>query len=377
VSSAWDVIVIGVGGMGAATCLELARRGARVLGLERFDIAHALGSSHGETRIIRKAYFEAPDYVPLVLTAYRGWHELARESERELLIESGLILVSPASGSVVPLAEAAGRAHGLAFERPSVTEARSRFPGFQLADDALVLYEPDAGFLKVEDCVQAAADVAVRHGAELRVGCVVENVSSTRHGVRVQTRDGAFEARRAIVSAGAWSPSFLGKLASQLVVRRKLQLWLGIEPGAYPLGTCPVYAFETESGFFYGFPALEPGSVKVAHHTGGEVVPDPSKLDRELHERDLAPVLAFAKQHLERANGRALRHRACMYTMTPDEHFVIDRHPDHENVIIACGFSGHGFKFAPMVAKAAADLALDDRTPLPIGLFSATRPTLA
>lgn len=369
--------MIGVGGMGAATCLELARRGARVLGLERFDIAHALGSSHGETRIIRKAYFEAPDYVPLVLNAYRGWHELAREAERELLVESGLILVSPASGSVVPLAEAAGRAHGLAFERPGVAEARARFPGFQIADDALVLYEPDAGFLKVEECVQAAADVAVRHGAELRTGCVVESLSSTRDGVRVQTNAGVFEAPRAILSAGAWSPSFLGKLAAHLVVRRKLQVWLGIEPGAYVLGSCPVYAFETENGFFYGFPALEPGCIKVAHHTGGEPVSDPSTLDRELHERDSAPVLAFASRHLARTNGRVLRHRACMYTMTPDEHFVIDRHPDHENVIIACGFSGHGFKFAPMVAKAAADLALDDRTDLAIGLFSATRPTLA
>lgn len=369
--------MIGVGGMGAATCLELARRGARVLGLEQFDIAHSLGSSHGETRIIRKAYFEDPAYVPLVLNAYQGWHALENESGRELLVESGLVLVSPPEGSVVPLAEKAGRAHGLAFERPSVTEARERFPGLAMADDALVLFEPEAGFLKVEACVQAAADMARRHGAELQTGTAVRDLAFEKDGVRVSTDSGTFDAKRVVMNAGAWSASFLGKLGRHLVVRRKLQLWLETHPGAYPQGACPVYAFETKNGFFYGFPATEPGAVKVAHHTGGDAVSDPSTLDRELHERDSAPVLAFAAQHLAHTTGRVLRHRACMYTMTPDEHFVIDRHPEHENVIVACGFSGHGFKFAPMVANAAADLALDDRTDLPIGLFSATRPTLA
>jgi sarcosine oxidase len=375
--SAWDVIVIGVGGMGAATCLELARRGARVLGLERFSIGHAFGSSTGETRIIRKAYFEAPEYVPLVTRAYQGWRELERETERELMLESGLLLVGPAGGSIVPQSEAAGRTHGLAFERPSVAEARHRFPDFSLEDDAQVLFEPDAGVLRVEDCVRAAAGAAERRGAELRTGSVVAKVESTGAGVRVTTLDETFHASRAVLCAGAWSSSFLRKLGSRLCVRRKLQLWLEVEATAYAREHYPVFGFETKIGFIYGFPAIEPGSVKVAHHSGGESVPDPGTLDRELHSQDSEPVLEFAARHLPRATGRIIRHSACMYTMTPDEHFVIDRHPDLENVIVACGFSGHGFKFAPTVASALADLALDGRTELPIGLFSASRPTLA
>ncbi len=370
----WDVIVIGVGGMGAATCLELSRRGARVLGLEQHAIGHDLGSSHGETRLIRKAYFEAPDYVPLVAKAYEGWRLLERECERQLLVTTGLVLFGPPDGSVIPGAERAAREHGLAFERLGIEKAAERFPGFAAASHHVALVEPEAGFLRVDECVRAAALVARHRGVEIREGGRVQHIRADGDGVRVDTQAEALFARRAIVTTGAWSSGLVETIAPFLTVRRKLQLWLEVEPGAYRFSEgCPAYAFETNDGFFYGFPALEPGVVKVALHTGGEAVKNPSTLDRNLRTTDSDPILAFARDHLLRTTGRVLRHRACMYTMTPDEHFVIDRHPDDDHVILGCGFSGHGFKFAPVVGAALADLALDGASDLPLSLFSASR----
>ena len=368
------MIVVGVGGMGSMACFELARRGARVLGLEQHAIGHAFGSSQGETRLYRRAYFEAPDYVPLMNRALALWRELEAETGEELAVETGLALYGPPGGDVICGAEFAARQHGLHFERLGVDEARRRFPDFAAADDAEVLFERDAGFLHVESCVRSAARAATERGARIEPNVSVASITSDASGVRVETNLGAFSAARLVLTAGPWSAPFLGALGGVLGVQRQALLWLACEPQAYRLesGT-PAFGFETPAGFCYGFPALQPGVLKVARHMGGETIPSPAQLDRELRSADVVPIAALASRHLPRASGRVLRHHVCMYTMTPDQHFIVDRHPEHERIVVAAGFSGHGFKFASVVGRALSELALDGKSREPIGFLNATR----
>jgi len=368
----YDVIVAGVGGMGAVTCLDLARRGARVLGIEQHRIGHALGSSHGETRLYRTAYFEAPDYVPLVQRAIALWRNVEAATGRELLVETGLALFGPPGGAAIRGAELAARRHGLAFERPSVDEARGRFPEFRFGDDAEVLFEREAGYLRVEDCVRHAAEAAEASGARLLEETTVTGFASDAGGVRVETRRGAFAASSLVLTAGPWSADLLGSLGNELTVQRQVLLWLAADPEAHGPGS-PAFGFDTPEGFFYGFPAQEPAIVKLARHLGGERIERPEAIDRALGPKDREPVLRFVAEHLPRVRPEIVRHHVCMYTMTPDEHFIVDRHPQHRRVFVAAGFSGHGFKFASAVGRALAELALEGKTSEPIGFLSASR----
>lgn len=368
----WDVIVVGVGGMGSLACLELGRHGARVLGLEQHAVGHAFGSSHGETRLYRRAYFEAPDYVPLMDRALRLWRELEAESGEELAVETGLVLFGPRRSELIGRAEHAGAEHGIHFERVDVAEARRRFPDFAAAaPDSEVMFERDAGFLRVERCVGAAARLARAHGARIEEHVRVRSVAGDG---RVETDRGTFVGSSVVLCAGPWSAPLAGSLGPLLGVQRQVLTWLECAPDAYRLdaGT-PAFGFDTPGGFFYGFPALVPGELKLARHMGGETVPSPAELDRELRPADAALVTGFARRHLPKARARVLRHHVCMYTMTPDEHFIVGRHPEHERMVLAAGFSGHGFKFASAIGRAVAELALDGSTREPIGFLSPQR----
>lgn len=392
----YDFIVIGVGGMGSAALYHLARRGHRVLGLERFIVGHDRGSSHGETRIIRKAYFEHPDYVPLLQRAYALWDELAEESGEELLVRCGMLLCGappPAGRDLVGDARRAARAHGVPIEEVAPPELPRRFPGFALEEGMEAIFEPEAGFLRVEDCVRAHVAQALARGVERvtihegeQVRAIVPAAASGGAALVVETDRGRYEAGGVVVCGGAFSAPLLAELALPLQVRRKILLWYGVAPPAYALsGGCPVFGFDNAAGFFYGFPVLPQGGgfhvlpeaqgcLKVACHSGGEEVADPAALDRSLRPEDEAPVRAFLRRHLPAAAEAPLRHHAaCMYTMTPDEHFVIDRHPAVPALCYAAGFSGHGFKFASVVGEALADLATEGRSALPIGFLSAAR----
>ncbi len=373
-----DVIVLGLGGVGSQAARALARRGARVLGLEQHPLVHALGSSHGDTRIIRKAYFEHPDYVPLLKRAYAAWDDLAAEQERRLFERTGLLLVGPPDGAVVSGTRRAALEHGLPLEVLPGETLGDRFPAFRPFPGALALLERDAGFLRVEDCVRAALDSARQHGAELRSGVAVLGWEAGPQGVRVRTAEGDHHAAALVVCAGAWAGRLLPSLAPALSPQRKMQLWLTCQEPALRLDSgCPTWGFqEADGSFFYGFPSLEPGRVKLAEHGPGERVPDPSQLDRALRPEDVARPAAFAARRLRGVAPPVLHHAACMYTMSPDEHFVLDRHPAHDNVALAAGLSGHGFKLVSALGEILADLVLDGRTDAPIGFLSATRPAL-
>ncbi len=373
----YDAIVLGLGGVGSAAAYHLGRRGLKVLGIEQFEIAHAQGSSHGQTRIIRQAYFEHADYVPLALRSYDLWRELEAVSGRQLFTQTGLLQVGPANGHVVPGVLGSAERHGLNVEALSPAEAMRRFPGFHVPEDAAAVFEPAAGALRVEECVAAHVAAAQACGVEVRIDSVVR-WSASGNGVEVATlHGGKVSAARLAIAAGPWSSEALQNLSLNLRVLRKPQLWYATDDAGYTAaGGCPAFLFETADGVYYGLPGFDERGLKAAEHSGGELVGDPLSVDRELHGADRERVERFLAAHLPGVEPKLTAHAICMYTMSADEHFIVDRHPEWPHVAFAAGLSGHGFKFTPVLGEALADLVTSGRTACPIGFLGADRPGL-
>ncbi len=372
--ASYDAIVLGVGGMGSAALWHLARRGCKVLGIEQFGVAHDRGSSHGGSRLIRRAYFEHPDYVPLVSSACSLWRELEEASGKKLFHRTGLFLAGHSPGVLIDGVRKAAKVHDLDIQTVSATDAARRFPGLRPAPDMTVLYEADAGFLEVENCVRAHVEQAAACGAEVRLGIPVRGWSADSSCVCVETDSDTFTARHLVLCAGAWSGKTLGELGIHLQVRRKVVVWFETLNTAYRVDTgFPVFCFDTPTGFFYGFPSFDGRTVKVGEHSGGEPVEAPQLLDRDVRNSDLGPLGLFIAAHLPAAIPKVVEGSVCMYTMTPDEHFIVDRHPAHENVFVACGFSGHGFKFASVIGSILADYVTHGSTAEPVGFLGLSR----
>jgi len=380
----FDAIVVGTGGMGAAAAMHLAARGTRVLGLDRFPPGHARGSSHGQTRLIRLAYFEHPDYVPLLRRGYALWRELEQATGRRLLVESGLVLAGPPGGEAVAGALRSAALHQLAVERLPAADAMARWPALRLPDHWSAVHEACAGHLFVEECVTAHAEVAIGHGARLEHGVEVRGwrTAGPHRHVVVDTDRGSYAADRLVVAAGAWAHDLIRMPTLPLRVLRKSLFWYEAagtatrRRGGHPHGGAdglPCFAFDTPAGFFYGFPPLDARGLKIAEHTGGEPVHDPLEVDRSLDTRERDRVERVLAAHLPGVERRLTDHAVCLYTMSPDGHFVVGLHREHPQVAIAAGFSGHGFKFAGVIGEILADLALDGRTSLPIGFLSPDR----
>ena len=369
----YDAIVLGTGGIGSAALYQLARRGARVLGLDRFPPGHDRGSSHGETRIIRQAYFEHADYVPLLLEAYRLWDELERRCGERLFYPIGLLEVGPADGIVVPGVRRAAEKYGLEIENLSAREAHSRFPGLRVPDDCEAVFERQAGYLRVERCVKEHIEQACRLGADFEQQEAVRWLAEEDR-VMVTTNQATFTARRLIIAGGAWSSRLLADLHLSLRVLRKHLHWYPAADASYQERSgCPAFFYEMPQGYYYGFPARDALGVKVAEHSGGDEVPDPLEVDRSLDQAERQRVERFLQERLPGVGRQATHHAVCMYTMSPDEHFIVDHHPEHEEVAFAAGMSGHGFKFAPVLGNALADLALEGASDLPIGFLGLQR----
>lgn len=370
----YEAIVIGTGAVGSATLSELARRGVRAIGLDRFPPGHDRGSSHGATRMIRQAYFEHPDYVPLVLRAFDLWGQLEARRGRRLYHEVGLLQVGPADGHVLQGVTASAKQHGLHIESLTAEETRQRFAGLLVPESMEALFETRAGYLEVENCIVTMAEEAVEAGAELQIGGAVRSWRVEGAGVVVETDTATFLGDRLIITAGAWAGQLLADLPVTFEIRRKPLYWYKTESTDYmATAGCPAFLFETDDGVFYGFPQVDADGIKLAEHSGGSVVADPSYIDRDLDGHDKNRVEAFAERYLLHVSKDLVRHATCMYTMTPDEHFIVDRDAQHPHVAFAAGLSGHGFKFAPVLAEALADLVLEGRTDLPIGFLAADR----
>lgn len=373
-SAAYDAIVAGVGTMGAAACAALAGRGARVLGLDASSIPNARSSHTGHTRVFRVAYSEHPDYVPLLKRAQAAWRALAEESGETLYRECGVLHLGPRrSASITRTAESA-RLHGLAHEELAGEALAAAFPQFRVPEGWSAILEPKAGWVAAEAGVSALAAQALRAGAELRAGEPVLEWRESGGGVLVRTPAGEHAADRFIVTCGAWSPRLLARIGVDLRVTRQVLVWVWPRrPEMFGDERFPVWAADTPHGHAYGFP-FAPGRVglKLALHERGAPT-DPDALHRDLLPGDTEPLLRVLRDLIPDAHGPVLAHAACMYTNSPDGHFLIDRFPGSDRVVIAAGFSGHGFKFAPVIGEALADLALAGRTALPIGFLGLGR----
>jgi sarcosine oxidase len=371
---AYDVAVIGLGAMGSATAYHLAERGARVVGLDRFAPPHAMGSSHGETRIIREAYFEDVRYVPLVQRAYTLWRELEARSARRLLVETGGLMLGTEDGTLVRGARASAETHHLPYERLESRDVARRFPALTPRDDMVAIWEPRAGVLFPEECVRAHLSLAARAGAELRNEEAALEWRADGGGFEIVTSKSRVRAGHLVLATNAWLDRLLPGVALGLTVTRQVLFWF--EPRANPASfepdRFPIYICEPEPDrFFYGFPAFG-GTVKVAPHGGG-APSDPDALDRVVREPEIEAMRSRLAAHLPDANGRFARAAVCMYATTADHHFVIDRHPRHPGVVILSACSGHGFKFSGAIGEIAADLILENGTDFDLDLFRLRR----
>jgi sarcosine oxidase len=377
----YDVIVIGVGTMGAAACESLARRGTRVLGLEQFDIPHSLGAHHGHSRMFRTAYYEHPDYVPLLQRSLQLWRDLEARSRTELLYLTGSLYVGPTTptgrggGELLPRSIEAAQRYHLVHQMLSHGELKRRFPALRVPDNFVGLLERDGGFVVPERAVGAMAARAISHGADLRGREPVLHWDADSSGVRVRTNRGEYSARSAILAGGPWSAKLCRGLGVDITITRQVLGW--IQPrlkGLLDLGRFPCWAVEREDGgLYYGFPELpwHPGFKTALHAKSAPC--DPDTVNRTATPDDEAEIREGLKRHLPDADGPLLSMGVCMYDNSPDCHFILDRHPIHPNVIVATGFSGHGFKFAPVIGEALADLATTGASHLPIGFLGLDR----
>ena len=376
----FDVIVLGLGAMGSAAAFHLARRGRRVLGLERFTAAHDRGSSHGGSRIIRQAYFEDPAYVPLVLRAYELWRELEKAADTELLLITGALMIGRSDSEVVSGSLRSAQHWGLEHDVLDASDLTRRFPTFAPDPEARALYEPQAGVLRPEAAVAAFLRLAAAAGADLRFSTpvVAWDTDSSGDGVTVTTDSGAIRADRLVVSPGAWAPEILTALGVPLEVERHVQFWFQPDGGLRPFlpDRHPAWLWDggADDGLPYGIPAVDgpDGGVKVSWHRHGRPC-DPDALDRTVTPAEVEEIADAVRARIPALKGPFLRADPCMYVNTPDDHFVVGLHPRHPQVVVAAGFCGHGFKFAPVIGEIVADLAVSGTTAHPIGLFDPRR----
>jgi sarcosine oxidase len=372
----YDAIVLGLGGMGSAAAAHIAARGKRVLGVEQFTPAHDRGSSHGNSRMIRQAYFEDPAYVPLLLRAYELWADLEKDNAEQLYLRTGGLMVGNMDSELVQGSLRSAREHGLKHEVLNANEMVRRFPATAPRESEVALFEEPAGVLFPEACVRAHLQRATRFGADLRFETEVASWQTTAAGVTVTTGSGErFDAERLVICAGAWLQQVAAELNLPLRVERNVMHWF--QPRShldlFSPNRLPVYILDRKQRFMlYGFPDLEYAGIKAAlHHS--EIYTTPQELDRTVAPHEVEAVRQALADWLPAGAGNHLGSSVCMYTLTPDLHFIIGVHPHEPNVIIAGGFSGHGFKFCSVVGEILAELAIEGATFNSIELFSPTR----
>lgn len=347
--------------MGAAASYNLAKRGLRVLNIERFGVNHEFGSSHGRTRIIRLAYYEDPRYVPLLRRAYDSWRELESKSGRKLLRVTGGLMIGKPDGELVKGVVRSAAAHGIDHERLTASEVEKRFEAFTLGEEYCAVYEETAGVLSAEECVRGFVGVGSEAGCEYRFSEQVQKWKSTVEGVEVETSAGTQTAAKLIFCAGPWNGALLPGLLP-LQVERQVPLWFSSGgKDRYSPSKMPVFVMEEGADqFYYGLPDVGHG-VKVARTHGGEFS-DPEKVRREVSEEDIAPVRGFISRRLKGLEGAPIASTTCLYTNTPDLNFAVGLHPADRKVVVVSACSGHGFKFASVLGEVAADLTTSGAT---------------
>ncbi|WP_049935613.1 N-methyl-L-tryptophan oxidase [Haloplanus natans] len=369
-----DVIVLGVGGMGSAAASHLARRGTDVLGIERFDVPHAKGSSHGVTRIIRVPQFKHPDYVPLAQRSLDLWTDLEAEHDRQLFYRTGSLDFGPPDSDVFTGSKESCAVHDLEHTVLTGRELTERPGGLDLPDEYRAVYQPDGGFAHAEQSVVAHVQAAQKRGATIRARERVHEWTADESGVCVVTDRGTYTAETLVTTVGAWTGELFPTLDPILAPERQVLGWFQpTAPERFTPERFPVFVADVPEGNYYGFPAFEvPGFKLGKHHHCGETGAV-EELRREPTRDDEAVLRRFADEYVPAGTGPTMRLVDCLYTNTPDRDFLLDRHPDHDNVVVGAGFSGHGFKFAPVVGEILADLAMEGTTEHPIDRFAIPR----
>jgi sarcosine oxidase len=372
----FDQIVVGVGGMGSAAACALARRGQRVLGLEQFSVPHELGSSAGSTRIFRFAYFEDPSYVPLMRLSFDRWRQLEQDFGETLLTITGGLDIGLPSGRVIRGAKAACKGHKLAHEVLSASEVARRYPAWKLPASFEGVFQPDAGFLRADRGNLAHATVARRLGADIRENEPVRSWKAVRDRVEVETDRGRYEAGALVLAAGAWTAKLIARLKPLAIPERQVVGWFKTPGPEFAPSRFPVFILDCpDMGNFYGFPDPGAEGFKLGkfRHLRQDV--DPDTIDRRVTPEDEA-VLTWFGRYLANPMGASVAFKTCMFVNSPDEHFIIDMLPEHRNVVVAAGFSGHGYKFCAGIGEVLADLAMRGETVHDTHLFRLSRPAL-
>jgi sarcosine oxidase len=370
-SKPFDVIVVGVGGIGSAALFHLARSGLRVLGIERFGVPNEQGSSHGVTRIIRLAYYEDPSYVPLLSRAYELWRELETVAGERLLHITGSVDAGPPDSFVFEGSVRSCVEHGLEHEVIDAAEVNRRFPGYRLPAESMAVFQPEGGFLLPERCIAAHVDAARRMGAAVKTDERVLEWEPASGGVRVATDRAVYEAERLVVAAGAWEGELTGL---PVVAERQVLAWLDpLTPELFSPARFPVFNLIVEEGRYYGFPVFGIPGFKFGRYHHLEEQGDPDELDREPSQRDEQILRAFAERYFPEGAGPTSSLKVCLFENTPDEHLLLGLHPEHENVVVAGGGSGHAFKFASVIGELVAQLVAGESPRLDISLLSPER----
>jgi len=374
--ASFDVAVIGLGAMGSAALAALTARTRRVIGIDRYEPGHDRGSSHGATRVIRLGYFEHPSYVPLLRAAYPLWRALEAWSGRPLMTITGIVEIGTPDCELVEGTLRSSRLHGLDHEILDARTVMARYPAFRLPQDFIGVFQPEGGFLRSEAAVEDMLALARVAGAELAFEEQVLAVEPQGDGVRIVTAQRTVAAACAIVAAGPWLKLLLPGLPVAIRATRQVSGWF--EPregdaGMFAGGRFPVFLLQNQHGIYYGFPSDGTKGVKVAKHHHFDEAVDPDRYDRKVSPDDEAAIRAVLKAHLPGTDGRLLAAKTCLYTMTPDGDFLIDRLPGHPQIVVASPCSGHGFKFAPVIGEILADLATSGATAHDISRFSLAR----
>jgi sarcosine oxidase len=356
----YDCIVLGVGGMGSAALYHLARRGQRVLGIEQFSIGHEFGSSHGVTRIIRLAYAEHPAYVPLLRSAYERWRQMEQTAGERLLVITGGMDIGPVGGEMLTGSLRSCREHGIAHQVLDAGEVGRRFPGYQLPAGMAAVYQEDGGIVLPERSIITHITAAQALGAEVH-GCErVTDWNAQGSGVEVRTDHGTYGADRLVITAGPWASQLVPRLRPLAAPERQVLIWTQpLRPERFTPETFPIFNMEAPEGRLYGFPVYSVPGFKFGrfHHRNEQV--DPDRMNRGFEPEDEAVLRDGIARYFPDANGPTLAMKTCLFTNSPDEHFILDLHPEFPQVSMAAGFSGHGFKFAPVIGEIMTDFAID------------------
>lgn len=369
-----DVAVIGLGAMGSAACATLTARGLRVAGIEQFALGHELGSSAGGTRLIRKAYFEDPEYVPLLERSYTLWRDLKHRAGTPLLDLCGILMIGRESSATIAGVMRSAAAYDIPIEPFDARQVRERFPAFQPRFDEVALLEPEAGIVFAQRAIAAQLDAARDDGAVLLADTRVTRIHLERERIELDlANESSVCAARLVLCAGAWTPGVMTGLRLPLRVERNVQYWFKPESAVSTLHAMPAFYLEREGWTypFYGMPDRGDG-VKCAFHGSGEWT-GANELEREVNDREIAAAREALAAIVPDAAGTISAAKACMYTMTPDGNFVLAVHPHDERIVIAAGFSGHGFKFAPVIGEIVADLVTDTEPAFDLRFLHATR----